>query len=241
MADKETSSGTATGPAAGSAPATGASDDSNAAGATPTAAPATGDAGIPALPTPEEWAQAQQSIANLDKALRAMRAERDEQVRAARDEAKSKMTEAEAKEQELAELRGLAEEWQVERASLFLENEVSRLAVKHGIIDPDVVVRLIDWEELEFEDGRPVNTEAVVTAIIREKPYLRGQSQTQQARATGINAGAGHGDKPAVNLNADEIKAAEQAGMTPDRYQALKGVQTLDQWLATRRSGQGNG
>lgn len=238
----------ATGDGAGE-PATGDSSADPAGGAagtpaTGSASPATGattgDGGTEDLQlTPEQISALIASNARMEAALKEANGEAQKRREQAKEAERAKMTAEEAAKAELDELRSAAEEWEVERASLFLENEINRLAIKLGIIDPDVVNRLIDWDDLEFNEGRPTNTEEVVRSILSEKPYLVGKP-TQSARATGINSGAGQGEQPKVNLTAQELAAAQEAGLTPERYQALKGVQTLDEWMATRKSGQGN-
>ena len=230
-------------------PATGTSDNSGGATtqpATGTASPATGattgtgGASDELQLTPEQIQALIASNARMEAALREANGEAQRRREQAKEAERAKMTAEEAAKAELDELRQSAEEWEVERASLFLENQITRMAAKLGVIDPDVLTRLIDWDDLEFEDGRPVNTEEVVRAILDEKPYLVGKSSGQPARPTGINSGSGQGETPKVNLTAQELEAAKGAGLSPERYQALKGVQTLDDWLATRKTGQGN-
>jgi hypothetical protein len=236
--------GTAPATGSGSGPATGdPSTTPPASAATPATgtAPATGDPTSPTL-TPEQITELVESNRRMQDALQKANREAQDRREQAKQAERDKMTAEEATKAELEDLRTRAENWEVERASFHLEREVSRLTTKLGIIDPEVVVRLIDWDDVDFEEGIPKNVEKLVSAILSERPYLVGKpnAPAPQARPTGLNAGAGQGEgQSAVNLTAAEMEAAKQAGISPERYQALKGVQTLDQWQATRRTGGG--
>lgn len=58
--------------------------------------------------------------------------------------------------------------------------EVERQASKLGIIDPDAAAKLLDWNELEYdENGIPSNAAKVLEKLVKSKPYLA-PTQPQQ-------------------------------------------------------------
>lgn len=230
----------------GSAPATGGAATT---GETPKDQPATGT-GTPAtgatgstptgLPTQEEWAATQESIRKMEHALKEANKESEKRRKELSEAEKAKLTAEEQTEAELKELRAAKEEWDVQRAELFLEREVNRLAPTLGIVDAEVITRLLDWDELEFDDkGRATNVETAVKAILGAKPYLSKKPEpVPGGTRTGNNAADGtSGDGPAPNLTAAELEAAKSSGIDPVRYAALKNVKTIDDWNKTRRTG----
>lgn len=221
--DKSKSKAPATG--AGTAPATGdSSTDSN----TP---PASG------LPTPEEWAATQASIQKMEKALKEANKESEKRRMAADEAAKAKMTDDEQKDARIAELEAKEEEWKVAMAEAAIEREVTRLTPSLNIVDPEAVVRLLDWDSITFEDGKPGKgeVEREVKNLLAAKPYLARKDGPAPPRTTGSNAtDATSGSGPKPDLTAEELKAAQDSGLSPERYATLKGVKTLRDWQATR-------
>ena len=115
-----------------------------------------------------------------------------------------------------------------------LEAVIVKQSVLLGIIDPDAAVKLLDTDELELDEetGEPKNIEAALKALVKAKPYLVAKPATTTPGST--NAGAGAAAGPAPQLTAAELAAAQDAGMTPERYAALKGVKTLADWQKTQ-------
>ena len=59
--------------------------------------------------------------------------------------------------------------------ALVTQNDIAAKAAKLGIIDPDAAYRLLDTSKLEYaEDGKPSNTEVLLQALLKDKPYLAG-------------------------------------------------------------------
>lgn len=57
--------------------------------------------------------------------------------------------------------------------SVVVEREFTRAAAKVDFIDPDDAYRLIDADDIEYDDsGRPKNAEKLLTALAKSKPHL---------------------------------------------------------------------
>ncbi len=144
------------------------------------------------------------------------------------------LSEAEQKDKRLAELEAEREEMLANMQALVITSEVGRLQARLGLVDVDVVSQLLDWDEVDYDDaGRATNIEVLVKDLLKEKPYLGG---ARPAPAAGINPAGGTSSTPPPRLTTEELSAAKDAGLSPERYEALKSVKTLDEWLATRRT-----
>jgi hypothetical protein len=166
---------------------------------------------------------AKAQAAQFKAELKAARAVKESEVEAAKSEA-----------QRLAELEAEKAAWQTERQQMYVGFAVRDLAPKYGLIDPEAVVRLMDWSALDFDEkGKPVNAEDAVRVLLRDKPYLGGV-RPQAPVATNATEGTTPARPP--NLTADELEAAAASGISIERYAALKGVKTIEDWQATRRS-----
>jgi hypothetical protein len=144
--------------------------------------------------------------------------------------ADAELSEAEKLTKRQKELEAQVEALTKQARQKTLEAAIVKQAILLGIIDPDAAVKLLDADELELDDetGEPKNVEAALKALIKDKPYLA--SKPDKATPGSTNAGAGAAAGPAPHLTADELAAAQEAGMTPERYAALKGVKTLEDW-----------
>ncbi len=181
-----------------------------------------------------------EDIEALQRELKEARAEAAKYRKAQVDAQKAAQAAADAQkpdvERQAAKLAVLESEkasWERERQEHYVEQAVARLSGKHAVVDLDAAVRLMDWSELQFDgDGRPTNAEDVLKALLKERPYLAGPPRPPAA--SNVNASAGTGAGPTPALTADELAAAQTAGMTPEHYAALKSVRTLTDWQATR-------
>lgn len=161
----------------------------------------------------------------LRKRLKAM--DEAEQARA-----EAELSEQQKRERRLAELEQERATWEQERKAVYLTSAVNALSSRLGLVDADAVTRLIDTSAVEYDEaGHPTNVEELVRALLRSKPYLAGRPQPPVA--TGATEGTTSAPAPA--LTAAELEQARLTGMSPERYAALKGVKTVDEWLATRR------
>lgn len=169
----------------------------------------------------------------LSKAQKQAAASRSE-LKAIKDAEATKeaatQTEAQRLARHVAELEAKQKELETRARLKTLEAAVAKQALLLGIIDPDVAVKLLDTDDLDIDDetGEPKNIEAALKALIKAKPYLAKQPDT--ATPGSINGAAGAQAGPAPKLTADELAAATESGMTPERYAALKGVKTLADW-----------
>jgi len=55
----------------------------------------------------------------------------------------------------------------------YLEVAVVNAATKLGIVDPDAAYRLLDKRQVEYDGDRPTNIDALLTALVEAKPYLK--------------------------------------------------------------------
>jgi len=221
--------GTGATPAAGATPAPPSpAEGSPATGAAPVEPPTTPD---PPLGAGGEAALEAERKARRDAEKRAKDAEKALQVRE-----EAELNEAQKAAKRLAELEAEKAAWTTERRQVFLTSAVTSLQSKLGLVDVDVVTRLLDPSAIDYDDaGKPTNTEVLVRALLHDKPFLGG-AKSATTPPVGIGATEGTtGTAPAPSLTADELEAARTTGMTPERYAALKGVRTIDEWQATRR------
>lgn len=82
-------------------------------------------------------------------------------------------------------------------------------SARMGIVDPEAAYRLLDTEDIDFDSktDKPTNVKEALTALVRERPWLR---QTQQ-RGGSADGGAGGNRPPTVGMN-DIIRRAAGRG-----------------------------
>jgi hypothetical protein len=178
--------------------------------------------------------------ARLTEAIKAERKLKAEAERKARDEKKraddlesEKLSEDEKRTKRLAELEAEQKAWEQERREYRIEQAIGRLAPSLSLVDVETVLRLVDQAQITFDDnGIPTNVETVVKDLVKAKPFLAGKAAP--AAPGGINAGDGTSSGPPPKLTAEELEAAKKAGMTPERYAAMKSVTTIDDWKKTQ-------
>lgn len=80
------------------------------------------------------------------------------------------------KMQELAEARAKQiDELMSAQKRMATQSAIVTLANKLGVVDPDAAYRLLDQSALEYDDsGKPTNAEALLVAMLKERPYLAG-------------------------------------------------------------------
>lgn len=148
--------------------------------------------------------------------------------------AKAQMSEQERLVAELAELKKQAEVWANEKKLLMGETVARDAAEKIGIIDYRDALALVNKDEIVYDDnGRPENFDSLFSALVKAKPYLvSGDGRT--VKTATANASSGTSGGPTVRLSSEELEQAKRAGITPERWVALKQVKTLDDWKKTR-------
>jgi hypothetical protein len=93
------------------------------------------------------------------------------------------------------------------------------------------------WSLLDFDEkSQPTNAEEAVRLLLRDKPYLGGGARSQAQAPVATNANEGTTSSRPPNLTAAELEAAQDMGLSAERYSALKGVKTIEDWQATRRT-----
>lgn len=223
--------GTGATPAAGATPAepTPPAEGTPATGA---ASPETQPVETPPLGPTGEAALEAERTARRDAERRAKAAEK-----ALKEREEAELSEQQKQAKRLAELEAEKQGWESERRTVYLTAAVTQLQPKLGLVDVDVVTRLLDPAAIEWDDNhRPTNTEALVRALLHDKPFLGGATRTTPP--VGIGATEGTTTAPAPSLTAEELEAARSTNMTPERYASLKGVRTIEDWQATRRPSQ---
>ena len=77
-------------------------------------------------------------------------------------------------EREKKKKKQLADAAEKQKA-LMTQSDITAKAAKLGIIDPDAAYRLLDTSKLEYDEaGQPTNSEALLTGLLKDKPYLAG-------------------------------------------------------------------
>lgn len=104
------------------------------------------------------------------------------------------------------ENKSLAEQLVRERTT----NAVTRVAANLGVIDVDVAMLLLEQADtIDYDDeGKPINAEAALKALIAKRPYLVRSGQQSADAAAGTRAGA----KPGGGMNDLIRRAAGREG-----------------------------
>lgn len=114
---------------------------------------------------------------------------------------------------------------------------------EHGIVDVQAAVALI--QGVEYDDqGQPVNlttsegeTPSLLDTFLAEKPYLKAQGTPAPAPTPpNLNGGGGGQQIPGPSLTPEELAAAKQFGMTPERYAAMRDARTVDDVAALNQT-----
>jgi hypothetical protein len=189
-----------------------------AAGSTTTttgAIPATMPAAAPAVATVVAGAGGDDEAMSLDEARKLRREAQTLRKRLTDFEDRDKaaqaaaLTDAEKLQKRLAELElahATAQKTHLERVVRY---EVMLKASALGVVDPDAAVKLLDWPALEFDDeGQPKNTEAVLKALLKAKPYLLKPAPGAQGNgsAPNINAGASGTSEATTKAHDEELR-----------------------------------
>jgi DNA-binding GntR family transcriptional regulator len=121
-----------------------------------------------------------------------------QQKRAAEDAEKSELAKAQERASELE--KRLAEAAEKQKALSTL-SDITAKAARLGIVDPDAAYKLLNRSAIEYgDDGVPTNTEALLVALLKEKPYLAGSG------SSAMNPG-----KTSDNQNDPILSAARKA------------------------------
>ena len=95
----------------------------------------------------------------------------------------AQLSELERTQKRLAEYQAAEAQWTLERQQWRLAQAVQMHAARLGIVDVDAAGKLLDTSALEYdENGQPTNAEALLTAMLEQRPWLRGAQSTQVTR-----------------------------------------------------------
>jgi hypothetical protein len=189
--------------------------------------PATAD---PAKPSEKDASQAE--VEKAYEKLRLAEKERDEERRKNKEREDAELSETERlrKENEEKDEKVANATAKVQKANLL--NVLADKGLTGG--KARAAARLLDDVEYD-DDGEPTNLDAALDAA----KAAFGETQFTPADPAkpappNLNGGAGSQPGPTPNLTAEEIKAAEDAGIAPQTYEALKEVQSYEDWVAMR-------
>lgn len=156
--------------------------------------PVTGTPAPGATPTPASQPNtptlshddALKRLAELESTLAATRQESikhrkalDAHEEAAKQAELQKLGDLERTQKQLADLQSQHATYTRTMQERMVRYEIQIQAAKQGIIDPDAAAKLLDWTEIEYdEDGTPKNTDKLLAKLLKEKPYLASQQQS---------------------------------------------------------------
>lgn len=168
------------------------------------------------------------------KALRVKAKEADElrtRIQAIEDAEKTDLERAQTK---IAELEAAQSDAAAARQETLLKLAVYTKAPEVGIIDADIALALLDRSAIEYDDkGEPSNLDDQLTALLEAKPILKGKAVAKPPKIDGSD---GTGKTPPPPLTSAELEMAAKLGMTPERYNAMKTVETFEGFDAMRKS-----
>jgi hypothetical protein len=167
-----------------------------------------------------------------DRAARTIAAQRESEAKLKAELALAKADQAKLADIEAAKLS--AEERAVAEAAAAKETAASAVdqlrrgyllaeLAKAPVVDAETAAALISGVEYG-EDGKPTNLDTRLEVLLAEKAFLK--ADAARVVAPNINSGGGSGDGPPPTLTVEEARAAQDAGMDPAHYAALK---TIDQ------------
>lgn len=178
---------------------------------------ATGSNNAPATDIQNPAAQkASQEAAKYRAELRAAQQRLAEYEAAQRAAEEAQLTELEKANRRLAEYQTQEAQWQMERQQWRLQQAVQTHAARLGIIDLDAAAKLLDTSELEYDEqsGAPTNVEALLTAMLDRRPWLRGTQQQTQATPAAPNVGATNPARPSGPLTITPSQYSDPAFRT---------------------------
>lgn len=151
-------------------------------------------------------------------------------------------TEEQRRVERLAELEAAETARTGELRNLKLRLAVYQKAGELGITDPDLAVAALNNADVAFdENGDPGNLDDVLAGLVDKHPALKGGGTAKKAAAAATDAGAGNTPKKGPALTGEELQAAADLGMSPERYAAFKDAKTLDDYQRIRAEAKSSG
>jgi hypothetical protein len=197
----------------------------------------------PEIRNPEAYKHAQEAARyrTENKTLAAKVAEYEAAQKAAEE---AQMSELEKAQRRISEYQQQEAEWQIERQQWRIAQAVQTHAARLGIVDVDAASRLLDTSALDYdESGNPTNADALLAAMLEQRPWLRGAQTTAPAAPTS----PAQPFRPSAGLPAAPARSATQGGanggltreiierLTPREYQLRR--DEVQDWLRTHPNG----
>jgi hypothetical protein len=203
----------------------------------------------PAEPEPEPAATPPEDQPLGPNGLRALQDERDRRDAAERREREAQARLREYEEAQLTETERLQRAAQVGAEALATGVELAREArLLTALADRRIAgatamaaLRLLDGVEYDDTTHRPTNLDDALQRAQEtygEAPFRTEPTPEPPPTPRGADAGAGARPASPPILTADELEHAEKAGMTPERFAALREGASLQDWLKLRAAAQ---
>lgn len=190
-------------------------------------------------PAPDEWDKERgmatiKALREKEKEGKAAAKERDALAARLKEYEDADKSELEKAQQRAAELEAKEKQWAAEKRETNLRLAVFEKASE--LASPGLAIAALQRDgNVTFDDnGQPENLDEALAALLEREPLLRGKAAPKPPPQLDGGGGGGGGEPPA--LTAEELQAAETAGMSPEEYAALKDVKTLDDFTAAKKN-----
>lgn len=155
-----------------------------------------------------ELARARSEAAKYRTELRDAQKERDELRKAQQERDDAEKSELQKANDQVSRLEADLAASTGRTQDAYLEVAVVNAAVKQGIVDPEAAYRLLDRKAVEWDGDRPTNIDALLTALVEAKPYLKGQPRTG-GPGPSATAPATGGKKPLTREDVQRMTSQE--------------------------------
>jgi Phage minor structural protein GP20 len=133
----------------------------------------------PKTPAADELARARSEAARYRTELRDAQSKLKDAEKAQKERDDAEKTELQKAQDRARELEGEVATRDTKLRDLTLAQEVFKQAKKLDIVDEDAAFRLMDKGQVVYDEaGRPTNIDDLLTALVEDKPYLKGKSRT---------------------------------------------------------------
>lgn len=143
--------------------------------------------------------------------------------------------------EKVTELEAERLNWQREKREMSLRLAVFSAAPTMRIADADLALAALDRNRITFDSlGQPENLTEQLEALLEAKPLLKlpeakPPEPDPKPKSPNTNSGTGADDGPPPSLSSEELEAAKESEMDPERYAKLKDVKSFDDWKALQQ------